>query len=206
MFQWKKDLRLNNNRNDGWGSVRCIFLSLHACQVMVLVLQSGGVALSLWTDVQVVVVVVAAVVVVVQWAELQSYGWPARCCLLYRPSAEGSPPEPDWARLMYRFNNLSCGRTGREENMSTPREREWARIIFKCVCCDVTIYYCKSIWIKVSAKCLKCKCKKCSGLAFKLWILARFIRTNTRMLVCGWLTFPKTHAYKVRLSQGKKGV
>lgn len=37
------------------------------------------------------------------------------CSVSYRPSGGGSAPlEPDWARLMYRFNSLSWGWRNRQ--------------------------------------------------------------------------------------------
>lgn len=46
----------------------------------------------------------------VWWAELQFCCCPVGGhCVSYRPSVGGSLPlEPDWARLMYRFNSFSC--------------------------------------------------------------------------------------------------
>ncbi len=65
--------------------------------VRMCVLFSVCVGVSSWTDVY------------VWWAELQFCGCPVGGrCGSYRPSVGGSlPPEPDWARLMYRFNSFS---------------------------------------------------------------------------------------------------
>lgn len=51
----------------------------------------------------------------VWWAELQFCGW-GRDGSSYRPSDGGSLPlEPDWARLMYKFNSFSLGEGEKNE-------------------------------------------------------------------------------------------
>lgn len=69
------------------------------------------------------------------WAELQFCGCPVGGrCVSYRPSVGGSlPPEPVWARLMYRFSSFSYTQEEKTQN------RGWM-----CKCLSLKVTQCVS--------------------------------------------------------------